>query len=194
MEIRGAGELLGEGQSGQIQEIGFNLYNDLLERAVKALKSGKVPDLKTSNSRTTVELGAPALIPDDYLPDVHSRLILYKRIASAESQTALDELRVEMIDRFGLLPEPAKTLFSVTRVKLIAQALGIKKLDLNAKGGRIIFDKEPNIDPMKVITLIQKRPWMFKLDGQEKLRFEVELPTVDEREEWVVKLMGEIGG
>ena len=194
LEIRGAGELLGEGQSGQIQEIGFNLYNDLLERAVKALKSGKVPDLKTSNSRTTVELGAPALIPDDYLPDVHSRLILYKRIASAESQTALDELRVEMIDRFGLLPEPAKTLFSVTRVKLIAQALGIKKLDLNAKGGRIIFDKEPNIDPMKVITLIQKRPWMFKLDGQDKLRFEVELPTVDEREEWVVKLMGEIGG
>ncbi len=194
LEIRGAGELLGEGQSGQIQEIGFNLYNDLLERAVKALKSGKVPDLKTSNSRTTVELGAPALIPDDYLPDVHSRLILYKRIASAESQTALDELRVEMIDRFGLLPEPAKTLFSVTRVKLIAQALGVKKLDLNAKGGRIIFDKEPNIDPMKVITLIQKRPWMFKLDGQDKLRFEVELPTVDEREEWVVKLMGEIGG
>ena len=192
LEIRGAGELLGEGQSGQIQEIGFNLYNDLLERAVKALKSGKVPDLKASNSRTTVELGAPALIPDDYLPDVHSRLILYKRIASAESQTALDELRVEMIDRFGLLPEPAKTLFSVTRVKLIAQALGVKKLDLNAKGGRIIFDKEPNIDPMKVITLIQKRPWMFKLDGQDKLRFEVELPTVDEREEWVVKLMGEI--
>ena len=194
LEIRGAGELLGEGQSGQIQEIGFNLYNDLLERAVKALKSGKVPDLKTSNSRTTVELGAPALIPDDYLPDVHSRLILYKRIASAESQTALDELRVEMIDRFGLLPEPAKTLFSVTRVKLIAQALGVKKLDLTANGGRIIFDKEPNIDPMKVITLIQKRPWMFKLDGQDKLRFEVELPTVDEREEWVVKLMGEIGG
>lgn len=193
LEIRGAGELLGEGQSGQIQEIGFNLYNDLLERAVNALKKGEVPDFDPrSNSRTTVELGAPALIPDDYLPDVHSRLILYKRIASAATQTALDELRVEMIDRFGLLPEPAKTLFSVTRVKLIAQALGVKKLDMHAKGGRIIFDDKPNIDPMKVITLIQKRPWVFKLDGQDKLRFEVELPTVEEREEWVVKLMGEI--
>ncbi|MEB4592118.1 transcription-repair coupling factor [Candidatus Thiothrix sp. Deng01] len=193
LEIRGAGELLGEGQSGQIQEIGFNLYNDLLERAVKALKSGKVPELTASSSRTTVELGAPALIPDDYLPDVHSRLILYKRIASAPAQEALDELRVEMIDRFGLLPEPAKNLFSVTRVKLAAQELGVKKLDMNAKGGRIIFDTKPNIDPMKVITLIQKRPWAFKLDGQDKLRFEMELPSVDEREEWVIKLMGEIG-
>jgi transcription-repair coupling factor (superfamily II helicase) len=194
LEIRGAGELLGEGQSGQIQEIGFNLYNDLLERAVKALKSGKVPDIDPrTTSRTTVELGAPALIPDDYLPDVHSRLILYKRIASAVSQAALDELRVEMIDRFGLLPEQTKTLFSVTRLKLIAQDLGIRKLDVNAKGGRMIFEDKPNIDPMKVITLIQKRPWVFKLDGQDKLRFEIELPTVEEREEWVVKLMGEIG-
>ncbi|MDX9989399.1 transcription-repair coupling factor [Thiothrix unzii] len=199
LEIRGAGELLGEGQSGQIQEIGFNLYNDLLERAVKALKSGDVgaiheSPLRWHNNRTTVELGAPALIPDDYLPDVHARLILYKRIASAESQAALDELRVEMIDRFGLLPEPTKTLFSVTRVKLLAQELGIRKLDMHVKGGRIIFDDKPNIDPMKVITLIQKRPWVFKLDGQDKLRFEIELPTVEEREEWVIKLMGEIGG
>ena len=195
LEIRGAGELLGEGQSGQIQEIGFNLYNDLLERAVKALKSGKVPDLDPcTNSRTTIELGAPALIPDDYLPDVHSRLILYKRIASAPNQEALDELRVEMIDRFGLLPEPTKTLFSATRVKLIAQGLGVRKLDVSAKGGRMIFENKPNIDPMKVIQLIQKRPWVFKLDGQDKLRFEVELPTVEEREAWVVKLMGEIGG
>lgn len=195
LEIRGAGELLGEDQSGQIQEIGFNLYNDLLERAVKALKSGKTPDLDPrSQSRTTVELGAPALIPDDYLPDVHSRLILYKRIASAAHQEALDELRVEMIDRFGLLPEPVKTLFSATRVKLIAQNLGVRKLDMNPKGGRIIFDTKPNIDPMKIIQLIQKRPWMFKLDGQDKLRFEVELTTVEEREDWVIKLMAEISG
>ncbi len=198
LEIRGAGELLGEGQSGQIQEIGFNLYNDLLERAVKALKSGKVPDLKATNSRTTVELGAPALIPDDYLPDVHSRLILYKRVASALTQEALNELRVEMIDRFGLLPEQTKTLFSVTRVKLVAQELGIKKLDMNAKGGRIIFDDQPNINPMKILGLLQKRPWMFKLeqkrkkDEQDKLKFEVELPSVEEREEWIIKLMEEI--
>jgi transcription-repair coupling factor (superfamily II helicase) len=194
LEIRGAGELLGEDQSGQIQEIGFNLYNDLLDRAVKALKAGKVPDLDPrTQSRTTVELGAAALIPDDYLPDVHSRLILYKRIASAANQSALDELRVEMIDRFGLLPEPTKNLFSVTRVKLIAQSLGVRKLDMNAKGGRMLFEKQPNIDPLKVIQLLQKRPWVFKLDGQDKLRFEIELPTLEEREEWIVKLMGEIG-
>jgi transcription-repair coupling factor (superfamily II helicase) len=195
LEIRGAGELLGEDQSGQIQEIGFNLYNDLLDRAVKALKAGKVPDLDPrTQSRTTVELGAAALIPDDYLPDVHSRLILYKRIASAANQSALDELRVEMIDRFGLLPEPTKNLFSVTRVKLIAQSLGVRKLDMNAKGGRMLFEKQPNIDPLKVIQLLQKRPWVFKLDGQDKLRFEIELPTLEEREEWIVKLMGEICG
>jgi transcription-repair coupling factor (superfamily II helicase) len=92
-----------------------------------------------------------------------------------------------------LLPEQTKTLFSVTRLKLIAQGLGIRKLDVNAKGGRMIFEDKPNIDPMKVITLIQKRPWVFKLDGQDKLRFEIELPTVEEREKWVVGLMGEIG-
>ena len=193
LEIRGAGELLGEDQSGQIQEIGFNLYNELLERAVKAFKSGKVPDLDPrTHSRTTVELGAPALIPDDYLPDVHSRLILYKRIASAPTQEALDELRVEMIDRFGLLPETTKNLFSTTRLKLLAQALGIRKIDVSAKGGRIVFEDKPNIDPMKVIQLIQKRPWIFKLDGQDKLRFEVELPTVETREDWLFKLMEDI--
>ncbi|SKA82110.1 TRCF domain-containing protein [Thiothrix eikelboomii] len=196
LEIRGAGELLGEGQSGQIQEIGFNLYNDLLERAVKFLKAAADGDVGANDysplqcRRITVELGAPALIPDDYLPDVHARLILYKRIASAESQAALDELRVEMIDCFGLLPEPTKTPFSVTRVKLLVQELGIRKLDMHVKGRRILFDDKPNIDPMKVITLIQKRPWVFKLDGQDKLRFEIKLPTVEEREEWVIKLMG----
>lgn len=196
LEIRGADELLGEGQSGQIQEIGFNLYNDLLECAVKFLKTAADGDVGANDysplqcRRITVELGAPALIPDDYLPDVHARLILYKRIASAESQEALDELRVEMIDCFGLLPEPTKTPFSVTRVKLLVQELGIRKLDMHVKGRRILFDDKPNIDPMKVITLIQKRPWVFKLDGQDKLRFEIKLPTVEEREEWVIKLMG----
>jgi len=193
LEIRGAGELLGEGQSGQIQEIGFTLYNELLERAVQALKSGKTPELDpTKHSRTTVELGAPALIPDDYLPDVHSRLILYKRIASAATAAALKELRVEMIDRFGLLPEPIKNLFSATHIKLLAQELGVRKLDMSAKGGRILFAEQPNIDPGKIIELIQKQPWVFKLDGQDKLRFEKELDSVEEREAWVVKLLESI--
>ncbi len=194
LEIRGAGELLGDGQSGQIQEIGFTLYNELLERAVKALKSGQMPDLEQPlHKRTTVELGSPALIPDDYLPDVHTRLILYKRIASAADNDALDDLRIEMIDRFGLLPPPVKTLFAATAIKLAAQELGIRKLDVSSAGGRIIFEEKPNIDPMKVIQLIQKRPWTFKLDGKDKLRFEQELPSVEERETWVLKLLKEIG-
>src|SRR5690606_33789318 len=114
MEIRGAGELLGDEQSGQMQEIGFSLYNDLLERAVKALKSGKEPDLNTMDRPfIEIDLHVPALIPSDYLPDVHTRLVLYKRIAAAQDNDALRELQVEMVDRFGLLPDPTKTLFAV---------------------------------------------------------------------------------
>ena len=180
-------------QSGQIQEVGFTLYNELLERAVKALKSGKIPDLqKPSRSLTTVELGSPALIPDDYLPDVHSRLILYKRIASAKDKNALDELRIEMIDRFGLLPEPAKNLFAATRIKLIAQKLGILKLDMTASGGRIVFAEQPQINPQKLIGLIQKQPWHFKLDGQNKLRIHKELEDLEKRTDWIIKLLNNI--
>jgi len=129
MEIRGAGELLGEGQSGQMQEIGFTLYLELLERAVEALKAGREPELdRPLDHGTEIDLGIPALLPDDYLPDVHTRLIQYKRIASASDKTELRELQVEMIDRFGLLPDPTKNLFRITELKLGATPLGIKKL------------------------------------------------------------------
>ncbi len=172
LEIRGAGELLGEGQSGQIQEVGFTMYNELLQRAVKALKSGNIPDaLENPRSATEVDLGVPALLPDDYVHDVHERLILYKRIASAENDDALRELQVELIDRFGLLPEPAKTLFEAARIKLRAAPLGITKIDLGPTSGRLLFGKEPNIDVQALIELIQKESQHFALDGQEKLRF-----------------------
>ncbi|GAA0408474.1 transcription-repair coupling factor [Cocleimonas flava] len=193
LEIRGAGELLGDDQSGQIQEIGFNMYNDLLERAVKALKSGKLPDLDGRETRTTVDLGLPALIPNDYLPDVHNRLIMYKRIASAKDADALRELRVEMIDRFGLVPDEVKNLFEATRLKQIAQELGILKLDVGEEGGRVLFNEKPNIDPIKIMQLVQKRPWEFTIKGQDKLYFEYEpMMELDQRVQWVKRLFNDI--
>ncbi|WP_114238193.1 transcription-repair coupling factor [Dyella sp. C9] len=182
LEIRGAGELLGDEQSGQIQEIGFGLYTELLERAVRALKSGKLPDFDLSSEHETeVELHLPALIPDDYLPDVHTRLTLYKRIASARSEEHLRDLQVEMIDRFGLLPDPAKQLFAVAQLKLMATPLGIRKLDFGANGGRITFRDKPEVDPMAIIRLIQSQPRVYKLDGQDKLKVNLELPGASER-------------
>jgi transcription-repair coupling factor (superfamily II helicase) len=182
LEIRGAGELLGEEQSGQMQEIGFSMYMDLLERAVEALRSGKQPELdKPLEHGTEVDLGLSALIPDDYLPDVHTRLIMYKRIANAKSFEELRELQVEMIDRFGLLPEQTKNLFRVTELKLKATPLGIKKIEFGTDSGRFIFNAQPNIDPMTVITLIQTKPNIYKMDGQDKLRIVKNMPDAKAR-------------
>ncbi|GAB6070345.1 transcription-repair coupling factor [Thiomicrorhabdus hydrogeniphila] len=182
LEIRGAGELLGDGQSGQIQEIGFGLYSELLERAVKALKSGKQPELNTTlHSGSEVDLGVTALIPEDYLPDVHSRLVFYKRIASAQSKADLRELEVEMIDRFGLLPDSVKHLFEVTKIKLLIEPIGITKLDAGESLIRIQFNNEPNIDPVKLITLIQSQPKQFKLKGQTELTFLDTMPNIEQR-------------
>ena len=172
LEIRGAGELLGEEQSGQINEIGFTLYTELLERAVKAIREGRQPELdRPLDHGAEVDLGIPALIPEDYLPDVHTRLVMYKRIASAESADDLRELQVEMIDRFGLLPEPVKNLFAVTTIKLQARPIGIRKLEVGEKGGRIQFTEQPNIDFGRVIQLIQTQPKTYKLDPPDRLRF-----------------------
>ncbi len=180
MEIRGAGELLGEGQSGHMQEIGFTLYLELLERAVEALKAGREPELdRPLDHGTEIDLGIPALLPDDYLPDVHTRLIQYKRIASANSKKDLHELQVEMIDRFGLLPEQAKNLFRVTECKIKATPLGLKKIELSDSGGRAQFTEQPNIDPMKIITLIQTQSKTYKMDGQDKLRIISDLPDAE---------------
>ncbi|MBT2119190.1 transcription-repair coupling factor [Dyella sp. LX-66] len=194
LEIRGAGELLGDEQSGQIQEIGFGLYTELLERAVRALKSGKLPDFDLSSEHETeVELHLPALIPDDYLPDVHTRLTLYKRIASARHDEALRDLQVEMIDRFGLLPEQAKTLFAIAGLKLMATPLGIRKLDFGPNGGRITFREKPEVDPMAIIRLIQGQPRVYKLDGQDKLKVLLELPGAAERIRTAQEILVQLG-
>ncbi len=182
LEIRGAGELLGDEQSGQMSEVGFSLYTELLERAVKSIKAGKIPDLDMQTRHgPDIELNIPALIPDDYLPDVHARLTLYKRIASADNAEHLRELQVEMIDRFGLLPDQTKNLFAISEIKLDADRLGIRKLDLGAGGGRIHFDSKPNIDPMSVIRLIQSQPKHYSMDGPDKLRMRLELPDATSR-------------
>ena len=182
LEIRGAGELLGDEQSGQMSEIGYTMYTELLERAVESLKQGIEPDLnKPLHQGTEIDLHIPALIPDDYLNNIHERLILYKRIASAENKHDLKELQVEMIDRFGLLPDPIKNLFAITELKLKFTSLGVKRIDINTQGGRIIFNEKPNIDPMKIINLIQTESKTYKLDGNDKLRISKNLEDIDRR-------------
>ena len=193
LEIRGAGELLGEEQSGQIQEIGYTLYTELLDRAVCALKSGKQPELDLpAEVGPEVDLQAAALIPEDYLPDIHARLVLYKRIANAETPEELRELQVEMIDRFGLLPEPVKTLFSVTALKQDAQKLGLKKIEANAAGGRLVFTREPKINTEQLIILIQTRAQTYKFDGAEKLRFIRKFETTEQKLEFITDLLAQL--
>jgi transcription-repair coupling factor (superfamily II helicase) len=182
LEIRGAGELLGEDQSGQMAEVGFSLYTELLERAVRSIKRGELPDLDAAHDHgADVTLHVPALIPEDYLPDVHTRLTLYKRISSARDAEELRELQVEMIDRFGLLPDATKHLFQAAELKLQATALGIRKLDLGAAGGRVQFVEKPNVDPMAVIGLIQGQPKSYRMDGPGKLRVQLDLPAPADR-------------
>jgi transcription-repair coupling factor (superfamily II helicase) len=194
LEIRGAGEILGAEQSGQIHEVGFSLYSELLERAVEALKSGHSPDLERPLEHgPEIDLKLAALLPADYMPDVHMRLILYKRIASAASEEELNELQVEMIDRFGLLPEPAKSLFRLALLKLKAAPLGVQRIEAGAQSGRIIFNAEPQIDPQAVIRLVQNQPRTYQLDGADKLRFNMDMPDREARIRAVGGLLERLG-
>ena len=182
LEIRGAGELLGDDQSGQIHEIGYTLYTDLLERAVRALKEGRTPKLdQPLHQGTEIDLLTASLLPDDYIADVHTRLVIYKRIAGMESKEDLKELQVELIDRFGLLPQAAKNLFIISQLKLLATPMGITKIEIGSEEGRILFGSEPNIDTARLVELIQIKPDKFRFDGGNKLRLYGEFPTEEER-------------
>ena len=193
LEIRGAGELLGEGQSGQIHEVGYAMYNDLLARAVQALRAGDLPQLdRPLDHGLEVDLGEPALLPDSYVPDVHMRLVLYKRIASANSEEELKDLQIELIDRFGLLPVATQNLIATTELKLYCSGLGINKIEAYESGGRILFDKEPKIDVDQLLGLLQRQSSIFKLTGNEKLYFTVELPTIDNRIEYIRHIISTI--
>lgn len=187
LEIRGAGELLGEDQSGQIQSVGLTLYSELLEKAVNSLKNGEPIDFWPD--ATEIKINLPTLIPDDYLPDIHERLVLYKRISAAKSDTDLDNLQIEMIDRFGLLPEATRHLFAVTSLKLLAKALGITRIDANEQGGKIEFAAKPHIDLAKLIELIQSDPKSYKLENAQTLRFHVKLENSQQRLPWLIRLL-----
>lgn len=182
LEIRGAGELLGDGQSGQIQAVGFTLYMEMLERAVKSIRKGEQPNLdQPLGGGPEINLRVPALIPEDYLPDVHARLILYKRIANAIDEDGLKELQVEMIDRFGLLPDPTKNLVRITLLKLQAEKLGIKKIDAGPQGGRLEFAADTCVDPLTLIKLIQSQPTRYKFEGATLFRFLISMERPEER-------------
>jgi transcription-repair coupling factor (superfamily II helicase) len=182
LEIRGAGELLGDGQSGQIQAVGFTLYMEMLERAVKSIRKGEQPNLdQPLGGGPEINLRVPALIPEDYLPDVHARLILYKRIANAADEDGLKELQVEMIDRFGLLPDASKNLIRITLLKLQAEKLGIKKVDAGPQGGRIEFAADTCVDPLTLIKLIQSAPNRYKFEGATMFKIQVPMERPEER-------------
>lgn len=189
MEIRGAGELLGEEQSGQIQSVGFSLYMELLEQAVRSLQDGNELDLEASMHGTEVNLRIPALIPEDYLPDVHARLVLYKRISSCRSYDELKDLQIEMIDRFGLLAEATKNLLRQAELKLDAEKLGIIKVDAGATSGSFEFGKLTTVDPLALVQLVQKSPHIYRLEGANRLRFELKASTANDKIEEVRALI-----
>jgi len=169
------------------------LYTELLDRAVNALKSGKQPELDVPMQMgTEVDLQAVALIPEDYLPDIHARLVLYKRIASADSKDELRQLQIEMIDRFGLLPEQVKVLFLVTDLKLQADKIGIKKIDAQSEGGRLIFSAEPKLNMQALLTLIQTQAAIYKFEGGDCLRFSQQFSSTDEKVQFIGALLEQL--
>jgi transcription-repair coupling factor (superfamily II helicase) len=194
LEIRGAGEVLGESQSGEMQEVGFNLFNDMLNLAVKSLKEGREPDLEAPLSVTAeINLHLPALLPETYCDDVHERLVLYKRLANCADHDELRQLEEELIDRFGLPPEPARVLLETHRLRIDTQPLGIAKLQATDKAINLQFNPNPPIDPARLIQLIQTRR-NYKLAGQDKLRVEVVSEGLEARLGKVKEVLREIGG
>jgi transcription-repair coupling factor (superfamily II helicase) len=195
LEIRGAGELLGEQQSGQMTEIGLSLYLDMLEHAVAALKAGREPALdQPLAAATEVELRLPAFLPESYVADVHVRLSLYKRIAAAATAPGLDELMAEIHDRFGPLPPPAQSLLRIAKLKLTARAIGVRRLDLGPQSGSVLFEPDSSIDPATLVSLVQRGAREYRLDGPLKLRVSRELPTENARFEFAAELLKRLGG
>ena len=195
LEIRGAGELLGEQQSGEMAEVGLTMYLDMLDRAVKALRAGRRVDLDAPlAAQSEVELRVPSLLPEDYVGDVQVRLALYKRIAAAADEDALDGMLVELTDRFGEPPTPTRNLLRTARLRLVARRLGLRRVDFGTHGGQLQFEPQNSIDPKKVVALLQSNPREYRLEGPLKLR--VSHPLVDETErfEFVTALLQRLGG
>jgi transcription-repair coupling factor (superfamily II helicase) len=194
LEIRGAGELLGEEQSGQIQEIGFALYMDLLERAVAALRAGRQPELERPlHHGPEIELHVPALLPDSFLPDVHARLVMYKRISGVGSDAELDDLQTEIVDRFGLLPEPAKNLLRIARLRTAAGALGVERLDVGPGSGSLVFGADTPVDPGALILLVQRSGRTMRFEGSTRLRFTGDFQEPEDRFAAAQELLTRVG-
>lgn len=173
LEIRGAGEILGKQQSGNMQAIGFSLYMDMLERATKAIKAGKEPDLSTPLSLTSeINLHSSALIPEEYLHDVHQRLLFYKRIGNADDKEALTDIRTEMIDRFGVLPDQTKQLFAVHGLRIQAEPLKINKIDANSNSMTLEFAPDTPVDALAIIKLIQSNGQHYRMNGASGIRYQ----------------------
>ena len=190
LEIRGAGDLLGDNQSGKISEIGFNLYHDLLKRTVDAMRVGKKININDPiNHAVDIDTGIPCIIPDTYLGDVHERLVLYKRIANGKDNDELKDLTIEMIDRFGLLPDATKNLFAATQLKLSCEKIGIDKVSIYDDKAHIVFSDKVNIEPIKIINLVQTQPKRYQLKGQNQLIFKQEMPDNIERIELIESLL-----
>ncbi|WP_317928716.1 transcription-repair coupling factor [Halioxenophilus sp. WMMB6] len=190
LEIRGAGELLGEEQSGQIQHVGFSLYMDMLDRAVKAIRSGKMADASVGESaQAEINLRIPALIPEDYLPDVNQRLMLYKRLSNTENEQDATLLQMEIIDRFGSLPEPTKNLIRVTLIRLQSEQLGIQKIEASSEQIKLEFAANTKVNPMAIVNLVQKQPKFYALDGANKLKFKTALPDAMSKLEQTEQLL-----
>jgi len=173
LEIRGTGEVLGESQSGNIHEIGFSMYSEMLNTAVRALKAGEEPDLETPFATSCeVNLHSSALLPPDYCPDVHARLSLYKKLSHARDEDDLILIQEELIDRYGKLPQAAQTLLATHRLRILAEPLGVSKIDAGENQAMIQFNAKPNVDPMRIIQLVQTRR-DIKLAGQDRIKIDL---------------------
>ncbi len=193
LEIRGAGELLGEQQSGSMQAIGYSLYMEMLEKATKAIQQGKTPNFDAPLSLTAeINLHIPALIPDEYLGDVHQRLLFYKRISNTDTQEKLDNIRMELIDRFGVPPQSVKHLFSVHQIRLKAEQLGITKIDINTQGGNIEFSPDTPVQAITIIQLMQKHPTYYRMEGGQRLKVMVELEEQEKRIQFINDLLAKL--
>ncbi|WP_291341546.1 transcription-repair coupling factor [Acinetobacter sp. UBA801] len=193
LEIRGAGELLGEQQSGSMQAIGYSLYMEMLEKATKAIQKGKTPNFDAPLSLTAeINLHMPALIPDDYLGDVHQRLLFYKRISNTDTQEKLDHIRMELIDRFGIPPQAVKQLFAVHQLRLKAEQLGITKIDIGTNGGHIEFSPDTPVQAMSIIQMMQKHPTYFRMDGGQRLKVMVMLQDAEKRIQFIAELLNSL--
>ncbi|MBT9503314.1 MAG: transcription-repair coupling factor, partial [Burkholderiaceae bacterium] len=193
LEIRGAGEVLGENQSGNMMEVGFQLYNDMLAEAVRSLKAGREPDLLSPLAATTeINLHAPALLPDAYCGDVHVRLSLYKRLATAERNEQIDAMLEEITDRFGKLPTQGQTLFDTHRLRVLAKPYGVQKIDAAPTVMNISFRPNPPIDALRVIEMVQKNK-TIKLVGNDKLRIDKQLTDPKDRAQAIREVLRLLG-